>query len=387
MKKASAKNKKTKKVKNIKAPVVKIIDKYQNDRRYRIRFASIILIAAVITIISVFATLFIAREQIAENIRAAQEQNKITDYGVTSEVCYFKDEDGPQIVLNGDIEMTITEGEEYLDEGAKAVDICDGEVEVKIEGEVDRNKAGSYQVTYFATDKAGNTSSVVRIVNVKARPVASTVNVPNGPKIIYLTFDDGPGPDTGRLLDVLKKYNVKATFFVTCNRAEHRAMITRAANEGHAIGLHTCTHNYASVYANDTAYFNDLGSISGLVKELTGKESKLVRFPGGSSNTVSARYSKGIISRVATELNRRGYVYFDWNVSSGDASNGVNSSDRVYSNVIKGLRGDYSIVLQHDIKSFSVDAVERIISYGLSNGFTFKALDTASPTAHHRISN
>ena len=209
---------------------------------------------------------------------------------------------------------------------------------------------------------------------------------PQGAKIVYLTFDDGPGPDTGRLLDVLKKYNVKATFFVTCNRAQYRNMITRAFNEGHSIGLHSCSHNYASVYANDGAFYGEMQSISDVVKSLTGNETKLFRFPGGSSNTVSAKYSKGIMSRVAPEMEKRGYAYFDWNVSSGDAG-GATTAGQVYNNVTRALRGDYSIVLQHDIKGFSVDAVEDIIKFGQKYGFTFKALDLSSPTAHHRISN
>lgn len=209
---------------------------------------------------------------------------------------------------------------------------------------------------------------------------------PVGPKTVYLTFDDGPGPDTGRLLDVLKKYNVKATFFVTCNRAANRQFIKRAHEEGHSIGLHTCSHDYAKVYASEEAYFKDLESISNLVKELTGTETKLIRFPGGSSNTVSKTYSKGLMSKLTKAVQEKGYVYFDWNVSSGDAG-GANTSGMVYNNITKSLRGDYSIVLQHDIKGFSVDAVEGVIKFGKQYGFEFKALDMNSPTAHHRINN
>ena len=187
-------------------------------------------------------------------------------------------------------------------------------------------------------------------------------------------------------LDILKKYNVKATFFVTCNRAANRQFIKRAHEEGHSIGLHTCSHDYAKVYASEEAYFKDLESISNLVKELTGTETKLIRFPGGSSNTVSKTYSKGLMSKLAKAVQEKGYVYFDWNVSSGDAG-GANTSGMVYNNITKSLRGDYSIVLQHDIKGFSVDAVEGVIKFGKQYGFEFKALDMNSPTAHHRINN
>lgn len=225
----------------------------------------------------------------------------------------------------------------------------------------------------------------------KATEMVQTAQVaqyvpPEGPKIVYLTFDDGPGPDTERLLDILKKYNVKATFFVTCNRVGYRNAITRAAKEGHSIGLHTCSHDYARIYASDEAYFADLNDVSNMVKELTGNETKLIRFPGGSSNTVSKLYSAGIMSRLVSSVTERGYAYFDWNVSSGDAGN-IFDTGTVYNNITRSLRGDYSIVLQHDIKGFSVDAVEAVIQFGQKYGFTFKALDASSPTAHHRINN
>lgn len=209
---------------------------------------------------------------------------------------------------------------------------------------------------------------------------------PAGPKVVYLTFDDGPGPDTGGLLDVLKKYGVKATFFVTCNRAGNRQFIKRAYDEGHTIGLHSCTHDYAKIYTSEEAYFKDLEDVSNLVKDLTGVESKLIRFPGGSSNTVSKTYNKGVMSRLTKAVQEKGYAYFDWNVSSGDAG-GANTSGMVYNNITKSLRGDYSVVLQHDIKGFSVDAVENVIKFGKQYGFEFRALDINSPTAHHRVNN
>jgi peptidoglycan/xylan/chitin deacetylase (PgdA/CDA1 family) len=163
-------------------------------------------------------------------------------------------------------------------------------------------------------------------------------------------------------------------------------MIKRAHDEGHSIGLHTCSHSYSKIYSNEDAFFSELKTISDIVKNLTGEETKLVRFPGGSSNTVSKKYNKGVVSRIAKRLTDNGYAYFDWNVSSGDAG-GTRDTNKVYENVLWGLKGNYSIVLQHDTQKFSVDAVERIIQAGQRYGYTFKALDTSSPTAHHRINN
>ena len=202
--------------------------------------------------------------------------------------------------------------------------------------------------------------------------------------VIYLTFDDGPSEHTGRLLDTLKKYNAKATFFVT-GRGDD-ALIKREHDEGHTVGLHTWSHVYSEVYSSVDNYFADLYKIRDRVKNITGEDPKLIRFPGGSSNLVSAQYTKGIMSTLAREVENRGFRYFDWNVVSGDAG-GTYTSDGVYNNVTSRLHEGANVVLQHDIKDFSVDAVERIIQYGTANGFTFEALKFDSPGMHHGINN
>ena len=112
----------------------------------------------------------------------------------------------------------------------------------------------------------------------------------------------------------------------------------------------------------------------------------MIRFPGGSSNTVS-RINPGIMTRLVQAVTDAGYQYYDWNVSSGDAGL-TTDTDVVYQNVIDGIRShNVSIVLQHDSKGYSVDAVERIIQWGLANGYTFLPLTPSSPKAHHRLNN
>lgn len=204
---------------------------------------------------------------------------------------------------------------------------------------------------------------------------------------IYLTFDDGPGEYTAGLLDVLARYKVKATFFVTCRGDD--ALILREYEEGHAIALHTCSHNYASIYINTGAFMNDLVAVQDRVERITGLKSYLMRFPGGSSNTVSRRYDGGrrIMSALVSEVSARGFTYFDWNVDSRDAS-AAKSTDEVYNNIVNSLKvGGDSVVLQHDTKSFSVAAVERVIQYGLVNNFVFKKLDANTYNAHHSVNN
>ena len=294
----------------------------------------------------------------------------------------FNDIDSPVIDLSGKEEIYVQKGQAYKEPGYRATDNCEGDItdKVVVENNINTNKNGTYEVMYSVTDSNGNTSEKKRIVKVYTK---STTIVPSG-TTIYLTFDDGPGPYTNKLLDILKKYDVKVTFFVTAQRWD-ASIIKRAYNEGHTIALHTYSHSYGKVYASVDAYFEDLNKIDALVYDAIGVHSKLVRFPGGSSNTVS-KITPGIMTTLASMLEEKGYKYFDWNVGSSDTSN--ISSDQIANNIINSLNGRNAyIVLQHDIKSRSVNAVEKVIKYGLEHGYQFKALDETSPTAHHRIAN
>ena len=288
------------------------------------------------------------------------------------------DSEAPKITLKGNKTIYLETGSKYDDEGVDVSDNCDDKLKVKTDSNLDTNTPGSYKITYTVTDSSNNTSSEERIINV--------YNVKKGERTVYLTFDDGPSEHTGRLLDVLSKYGVKATFFVTGNGSDE--MILREYQEGHSIGLHTNTHDYSYVYSSVNNYFDDLNAVRDRVKRITGYESNLIRFPGGSSNTVSMNYDGGIhiMSILTDEVEKRGFIYFDWNVSSGDAG-GTDSSDGVYNNVISTLKEGSSVVLQHDVKGFSVDAVERIIQYCLSNGYHFERLEPGSPTMHHGVYN
>ena len=296
----------------------------------------------------------------------------------------YKDVTPPEITLKGDAEITLKAGTPFTDPGATAIDNRDGDVTEKmtVEGGVDVYRAGDYTITYRAADSFGNESEAKRTVHITPIRQPDTV-VPDG-KVVYLTFDDGPSKYTSELLDVLAKYNVKATFFIV--NIGYTDLISRELNEGHSVGIHSATHQYSTIYASEEAYFADLQKVQDAIVALSGKETTLVRFPGGSSNTVS-RFNPGIMTRLTQALTDMGYQYFDWNVSSGDAGE-TTSTDQVFENVTSGMRShNVSIVLQHDIKGFSVAAVERIIVWGLANGYTFLPLDATSPTAHHRVNN
>ena len=123
-----------------------------------------------------------------------------------------------------------------------------------------------------------------------------------------------------------------------------------------------------------------------IIKEQTGSYTRLFRFPGGSSNTVSKSYNKGIMTELAKRMTEDGYVYFDWNVSSGDASGA--GSTKIANNVINGVKKCSScVVLMHDIKSTTANALDTILESLTQSGYTFATLNENSPTAHHHINN
>lgn len=294
--------------------------------------------------------------------------------------------EAPKLLLNGEADMTVNASLWFSDPGFTAVDSLGNDLSqyVTVEGKVHPYEPGSYELCYTIENDLGESVQAVRHVTVKSLRNPDGVNPDS--KTIYLTFDDGPGPYTDRLLDVLAEYNAKATFFVTAESTKYRDCIGRAYREGHAIGVHACSHDYYTIYASEQAFFDDFFAMEEIIEEQTGTTTQLFRFPGGSSNTVSS-FNPGIMSRLSKAMENLGYKYFDWNVSSGDAGE-TTKTDVVLENVIEGCTGKRAaIVLQHDIKDFSVDAVEQIIIWGLNNGYRFCALDMSSPDAHHGINN
>lgn len=292
----------------------------------------------------------------------------------------------PVLTLNGDAEIYMKAGQSFSDPGCTASDVGDGDLSenIALEGSVNCYRSGDYTLTYSATDGAGNIGTAQRTIHVEPRPQPDVVN-PEG-KVVYLTFDDGPGEYTQKLLDILEKYNVKVTFFVTGAKADYQYLIGAAYAAGHSIGIHTYSHKYDVIYASEEAYFEDFSKMQEVIKAQTGQETSLMRFPGGSSNTVSS-FTPGIMTALTKDVTDMGYQYFDWNVLSGDAGE-TESTDQVIKNVIDGISGrNTSIVLLHDIKGFSVDAVESILAWGIENGYTFLPLTSTSPTAHHGVNN
>ena len=178
---------------------------------------------------------------------------------------------------------------------------------------------------------------------------------------VYLTFDCNPGENTEAILDILARYNLKATFFVVGDETgENDAIYQRIVNEGHTLGMNSYSNQYSSIYSSTQSFEEDYTKISDFIYEKTGIESKLYRFPGGSSN----RISNVNMAEFVRILNQKGVVYFDWNVSAGDTAVDYTVDD-VISNVTEGImQYKTSVVLLHDDenKTVTVEALEPLIN-------------------------
>lgn len=297
------------------------------------------------------------------------------------------DKEGPVIKLKGS-SVNLKINNKYVEQGYTVTDNCDDDLTSKVEitNNININKEGTYEVIYKVKDKSGNESKEVRKVTVYT-PKKCFFSVSNGkPGVIYLTFDDGPSTkNTARLLDILKEENVKATFFLI-DKTNTDYLIKRMYDEGHTIGLHTASHNYKYIYSSTTNFIKDIEKIQEKVARITGEKSSIIRFPGGSSNTVSS-FNPGIMCTLSNMVIEKGYHYFDWNVSSGDAGS-KRSKKNTYRNVTNNLsKNRANVVLMHDIYDSTVDAVKDIIKYGKDNGYTFEKITMDTEMYTHYVNN
>ena len=224
----------------------------------------------------------------------------------------------------------------------------------------------------------------------QAESAAATLPNPSpgsGGKTIYLTFDDGPSPNTPRIISILNSYGIKATFFV--KNTSYNDYMKDIVNNGNVIALHSYTHDYKTIYSSDEAFYQDLQNISDLVYLQTGVRSNIMRFPGGGSNTVSKKYSPGIMTRLTQGVVDRGYIYYDWNCSSGDAMKNTVPKDTIVANCKRVPAAKNVIVLLHDTeaKGTTIEALPEIIEYYQSCGYTFSTITAETPPVHHKVNN
>ncbi len=315
-----------------------------------------------------------------------------------------KDTIPPIIILKGNKEITIKHGEIYKEPGYSATDDIDGSIVGKVTTSKQMVNEKQYKLIYEVKDKAGNVGRAERIINLE-QPII--INQSNNNKqtsnqlntktqtnlnekgVIYLTFDDGPtNSSTPKILDILKKHNVKATFFILNYNSNTEALVKREVAEGHSVGIHGYSHDYKKIYTSEVAYMENLNKLQAKIYKSTGVKTTITRFPGGSSNTIS-KFNPGIMTKLSKLVVQNGYTYYDWNVDSNDAG-GAKNADVVYYNVTKNLSKKWrNIVLMHDFSGNkkTINALERIIEYGKKNGYTFKTITPTTKMMRHTINN
>ena len=299
------------------------------------------------------------------------------------------DKEPPIITLKEGDSISVRTNSKFDDPGFSAEDDSDGDVteHVTAKGIVDTFNPGTYTISYSVTDSYGNEANKVRRVVVEGEPKEKPQ------KLIYLTFDDGPSDTvTPKILKILKKYNVPATFFIIdYGQSEERIKTLKSAiADGHTIAIHGYSHDYGEIYKSVPAFMDNIEKLDKKIRDDLDYEPFLMRFPGGSSNTVSKDACDGIMSELVKKVQEEGYYYSDWNVDSIDASGNGISADRILASVKKGCsKKQYNIVLMHDsdAKTTTVEALPKIIEWAKKEGYTFAAMEKGGPTVHHRVNN
>lgn len=207
------------------------------------------------------------------------------------------------------------------------------------------------------------------------------------PREVFLTFDDGPSPvNTLRILEILKRYDVKATFFIIGKHAEeHPDIVKRVKREGMCIAPHTYSHNY-NIYRSEKAYFDDYEECNNTIMKITGSETvPFLRLPGGSTIKVS---NKDVMKGIKTRLINNNIKYVDWNVSSADAAMEKVPAALIKNNVISQCKGkNFVVILMHDAntKTTTVEALPDIIEYLKDNGYVFKTFENVTFTEERQM--
>lgn len=196
--------------------------------------------------------------------------------------------------------------------------------------------------------------------------------IKDGKKTVFLTFDDGPSANiTPQILNILDKYNIKATFFVVGAMAEeNKEILKRTYNSGHAIANHSYSHNYSKIYSNVDNFIYEVDKTEEALKKILGYNfnTRVFRFPGGSY---------GNKKEFKEAINNKGMIYIDWNSLNGDAEGQGLSKDRLINRFLE-TSSNYEklVVLMHDApgKQSTVDSLPSIIENLKQRGFEFAIL-------------
>ena len=218
-------------------------------------------------------------------------------------------------------------------------------------------------------------------------PDSKVPETEEGIRKVYLTFDDGPSSNTDEILDILAEYDVKATFFVVGKEEErYQPLYKRIVEEGHTLAMHSYSHKYNEIYQSKESYVEDLTKLQEFLYDTTGVWCRYCRFPGGSSNTVS----RVDMHELIAYLEEQDMSYFDWNVSSGDATSAYISPEAIIRNSTARLQEfQEAIILMHDAsdKDSTVKALPGLIERIQAMEDTKIVPITDDTEAIHHISN
>ncbi|HHW06475.1 MAG TPA: polysaccharide deacetylase [Clostridia bacterium] len=192
--------------------------------------------------------------------------------------------------------------------------------------------------------------------------------------VAYLTFDDGPSARTLEILDILKEHEIKATFFVVTENCDAE-ILKRIVAEGHAIGIHTHSHKYTEIYRSVEDYLADFQKAYDIIYQATSVKPDIFRFPGGSINS----YNRGIYQELISEMLRRGFVYYDWNISTLDTVPRI-SAEKIIQHVASSIQGQSNLfILAHDSgdKRNTVEALPEIIDLVKARGYVFDKIENS----------
>lgn len=321
-------------------------------------------------------------------IDSTVDTNKVGIYNVTYQVFKGKtyeqtvrviDREPPVIELIGEKTMLIGSISTWKDPGATAYDATEGDLTDKIERKIEEQDDGTYKVLYTVSDSSGY-----------KRTARRTLKLAKG--VVCLTFDDGPSTEsTPKILDILKSHNIQATFFVLRFNDETKWLVAREMAEGHTVGLHGYSHEYAQIYTDVDTLMDNFYNLDNLIKSEVDPEyqAEFIRFPGGSSNTVSKRYCAGVMSEAVKRVLDEGYNYVDWNVDSRDAA-GAETADEVYRNVVDYVQpGRTNVILMHDTNSkpYTVEALDIIIKALEEKGYVFEPITEHTQIVRHSVAN
>lgn len=313
--------------------------------------------------------------------------NKIGEYKIRYEPIFslvsFKkivkviDTKAPEIKLLGDTTFCV-DHTEFKEPGFVAIDNYDGDITDKVHCvNLEWDDGTLINRKYYIKDSSGNEATAERDF-CKCKGA------------VYLTFDDGPSTEnTEKILDILKEKKVKATFFIIGYDESKTEIVKRMKDEGHTIGIHGNSHDYSEVYTSIENTMDNFYIVDDALRKNVEYVPKFVRFIGGSSNTISRNYCKGVMTEATKRVTEEGYVYFDWNVDSGD-STGTKSAKEIYENVTKGIRQNRdNIVLMHDTnaKDSTVEALGDIIDYCIQNGYCILPISSDTTVVQHKVVN